>query len=798
MMQSFKTLSIIFLSLLTLTSFSQLLPPQADGKSCGIEHSNEMTFKNFPELKEKSNERLQEFNAFTQNQVLAKSAQVGNAIPVVFHLISACDNPFDFSLSELNDVLIEVNKDFNATNTHEYSQVIDPTFFSDHAAIGLVFRLAEIDPLGNPTDGVTRSHSYYSNQGSTYQVPLKEIIQWDPTQYLNVWIVENVSTSGYAQYPWTAEVYPELDGIVYSYDYVGENNIQQRPNILSHEIGHWLGLLHTWGDFTVEGSCPDPLAPTYCDCDDLIEDTPNNLGYISISCPSILENTCIDPVNDRPDNTFNFMDYACEVMFTHDQKTRMLDIIANDVAGRDNAVTVWNDDDVFMTGHPDWNKPKLMTDKMVYTESFEVAGSILESGFIELRDCASCTFSADVASHVSSTLPPHLEPGLIVEYEDPTTVKISFDVAITDYALEDATADVIFDLIFDVNAFTGVTTVSDVFNNAMVKGIKVDFIHNYPSIESSVFPSTIDYVVTNSEDGNYGGAGIPFVFEHASFYHYQNGFFMYSGSSFLIEVAVDQPGSLNVALLGAGEQQELLDYQPLTTGFWGGASELVLYNPGTYTAWLGQTGYVAIRITFPCGEHYYAWAEVSVTANDVTFLSSGINAYPNGIIETGQTELCIDNRTISDSHNLPSSLYIDATDWIESTSTIALGADITYDAGDYVELKSGFDVQDGAEFLAKLEGCECIPKIISLADLSLTDYCSYAYLLCNYHPNDNKEFELVEISTGTTSISFSTEHYTFVTLTPDTEYKFRVRKQCGDSGIYGGWSEYVSFKSCIE
>ncbi len=582
-----------------------------------------------------------------------------------------------------------------------------------------------------------------------------------------------------------------------SFDYVGEDNINNRPNILTHEIGHWLGLLHTWGDFTTSGSCADP-APTYCDCDDFIDDTPNCLGYNSLSCPSNLPNSCIDPVNDEPDNIYNFMDYACEVMFTNDQKTRMVQTVINGIADRDVVVTLASDPVVFMASNPDNNKAKLYVDRYVVSESFEQAGTISEKIIIELRDCPTCSFSSSINSSFSTSgLPTNISDEIEITLLNSNTAMVNFNVTLTDFADHDEGADINnFSMDFSQDAINGINATSEVFNNASIKGLKIDFIDNYPEVQTTTF-NPGDFVVQNIVDGDFEGAYMPFLNDYVGFYHYDGSFYMYSASSYQMEAAVTNDNSFNVKRFSGGELVNTASFKSLTPGIFNGANELIIYDANSYTDWLNQTGYVAVRVNMTCGEQLYVWVEISVTNDEIALHSIGINPYPNGALNAGQSETCIFDRNIGQSFNNNHEIHFKATHSITSSSTILSGANINYDAGNYILLENGFSVNQGASFQTILDGCICVPDIPILSDLSYDDYCTYGYLYCNFHAGNNKEFELHNLSTGSFEYFITIDHFQYVTLTPNNDYQFRVRTQCGTTGIFGGWSDYLSFSSCL-
>ena len=123
------------------------------------------------------------------------------------------------------------------------------------------------------TTGINRIQSELTYNGS--DIALKQLVQWDPTMYLNVWVVHSSdggNGSAFAFYPADVERSASIyDGVVSSYWAVGrtETAVWTHYKILTHEVGHWANLKHTWGDQSGNQSTAG------CGFDDAVEDTPN-------------------------------------------------------------------------------------------------------------------------------------------------------------------------------------------------------------------------------------------------------------------------------------------------------------------------------------------------------------------------------------------------------------------------------------------------------------------------------------------------------------------------------------------
>jgi hypothetical protein len=235
-------------------------------------------------------------------------------IPVVVHVIynNASQN---ISNDQIRSQIVVLNKDFRLKNS---DAAYIPAAFKDLAAdTRIEFRLATIDPSGLSTEGIIRKSTAVTAFGLNDHI--KSSINggddpWNRDQYLNIW-VGNLSggTMGYASVPGAA---PEKDGVVISYTAFGTTANVKAPfnkgRTTVHEVGHWLGLRHIWGD---------------ADCgDDRIEDTPPQAGPTR-GCPSGVIATCSS--GSAGNMYMNFMDFTndeCTNMFTHGQAGRMREL----------------------------------------------------------------------------------------------------------------------------------------------------------------------------------------------------------------------------------------------------------------------------------------------------------------------------------------------------------------------------------------------------------------------------------------------------------------------------------------
>ena len=195
--------------------------------------------------------------------------------------------------------------------------------------IGIEFCLAQVDPDGNPTNGITRFNGCISttfcNEGVSAgngqglsEVIFKNWVRWPNQQYYNIWIVPEIENNNggggiqaYAYFPTTSYV----DGIVQLYNATGtvgnRKSYTDENETLVHELGHTFALFHTFqSTFNCNGESNCLIQG------DRVCDTP----------PTPINSYCNWPACSGVQQVENYMDYTSEVckdLFTAGQRDRM-------------------------------------------------------------------------------------------------------------------------------------------------------------------------------------------------------------------------------------------------------------------------------------------------------------------------------------------------------------------------------------------------------------------------------------------------------------------------------------------
>ena len=310
-----------FLLSFCLTGFSLAATAQ---RTCGTENS--FIFQRlYPARYDSIEGRVKNFLAQQKSRPTGTLAV--RSIPIVVHVLynNNTTDPTYISDAKIISQINTLNQDFRRLNA-DWTNT-PSAFQAATADCEVRFCLASKDPGGNSTSGIIRKYTDSINfflKTSPKHNNTGGSDAWAANKYLNLWVVPRINNGsellGYATFPWQnagAE-----DGVVIRFNAFGSvAPVQTKYNLgrtSTHEIGHWLGLKHIWGD--------EPA----CAADDDVADTPpqadNNYG-----CQNF-------PLTDACSNGngvmfMNYMDYTddrCMFMFTAGQKARMYYYLIND------------------------------------------------------------------------------------------------------------------------------------------------------------------------------------------------------------------------------------------------------------------------------------------------------------------------------------------------------------------------------------------------------------------------------------------------------------------------------------
>jgi hypothetical protein len=307
-MRQFLPLPVLLL--INLTAIGQ--------RSCPFTEYKQQAVKADPALVN----RIEEIESFTRSRaqlrkitVFGEDQQVKGmspiTIPVVVHVV------YDNSAQNISDAQVvsqinALNRDYGKKNA-DTSAI--PSYYSSFSAdCGFRFALATVDSNGNATTGIVRKHtnvqSFDINDHIKYTSEGGDDA-WDRDRYLNIW-VGNL-TGGVLGYSSVVGGAKATDGVVVLYTAFGTTGTATAPFNLgrtaTHEIGHWLNLIHVWGD-------------AWCG-DDEVGDTPpqqqattGDPGGSIVSC------------NNAPYGNMymDYMDFTDDIgmhMFTYGQRDRM-------------------------------------------------------------------------------------------------------------------------------------------------------------------------------------------------------------------------------------------------------------------------------------------------------------------------------------------------------------------------------------------------------------------------------------------------------------------------------------------
>lgn len=295
---------------------------------CSFNEYEDALKKQFPKR-----ETTQEFEAWLapyvekakQERLTGKSQSGGViTIPVVVHVIHSGE-PYGTGANITDE---QVQSQITVMNQDYRKMAGTPGANSNPVGADTMiqFALAKVDLNGNPTNGINRVNLCAPSWSTTdINSTVKPTTIWDPTLYMNMWSVNFTDNTllGYAQFPSSSGL-PGLntngglattDGVVANYSTFGSTDFGNFPmnsgydkgRTMTHEVGHFLGLRHIWGD----SACGD----------DFCADTPTAHTANYTCNPNIA--SCTNPsVMEMVQNYMDYTNDTCMNIFTVNQKDR--------------------------------------------------------------------------------------------------------------------------------------------------------------------------------------------------------------------------------------------------------------------------------------------------------------------------------------------------------------------------------------------------------------------------------------------------------------------------------------------
>ena len=286
------TISLSFVGMTAVAAPAQARVADAECIETHDEHASDSARGGGPER----GADHRDVSAAEQKQITARAKELARAnggtaalaasIPVYVHVMAAKNGAGNVSDSQIAAQIDVLNKTFGGTESTSASNT------------GFSFYLAGTDRFFNDSWHKDKSSSTY-----------RKATRLGGANALNIWLVD-FAYLGIATFPWDYSRQPGIDGVRVNYASLPGGSIANYNlgETGTHEVGHWLGLYHTF-----QGGCTTT--------NDEVSDTPAQGGSTN-GCPEGAD-TCslpgLDPIH-------NYMDYSydtCYTMFTAGQTSRM-------------------------------------------------------------------------------------------------------------------------------------------------------------------------------------------------------------------------------------------------------------------------------------------------------------------------------------------------------------------------------------------------------------------------------------------------------------------------------------------
>ena len=350
--------TIFFFTILSLFITGQvtLVAQEVCGTHIGSLEEQMNKFPSFYQGLNENNIKLEERNSRLIKPLNSNNFNKSNTdkkiIPVVVHVIHNFGNE-NVTDAQIHEALSILNNNINGQDDDFLSRTPD-VFAAVAGSANIEFRLATIDPNGNPSSGINRIRSELTSEAEPRDL-VKTVSYWNSYQYLNIWVVKKFVAEanggtllGYAQFPNSGQM--STDGVAL----LAGQFTSSTSTTLTHEVGHWLGLRHVWGDAVCGddgvadtppqrysngfGDNPGPLPTT--------NSFPYHVGLQNLGCIA-------DSLNWAGEMFMNYMDYTSDAYCTMFSKGQVgifnetLDGLDGEIGYRE---YMWQEENLIATG----------------------------------------------------------------------------------------------------------------------------------------------------------------------------------------------------------------------------------------------------------------------------------------------------------------------------------------------------------------------------------------------------------------------------------------------------------------
>ncbi len=252
-------------------------------------------------------------------------------IPVVIHVIHNNTDNVIGGLENGNISDLQIQSQIKVLN-EDYRRKTGSKGFNNNPVgvdMRIEFFLATKDPQGKPSTGITRTFNSKENfDVFDDNTLLSSIAYWDSEKYLNIWVTSlKDNYLGFGEFPTgefngleIEEISEKIDGIMIDHTVFGNRTgtaskgVYSYGRTLTHEVGHWLGLLHIWGD-------------EFCG-DDYCKDTPaQEKGNLTTNCNLKYSFCSGEKTLNMSENFLDYSPDSCMSVFTIDQSRRVRAIL---------------------------------------------------------------------------------------------------------------------------------------------------------------------------------------------------------------------------------------------------------------------------------------------------------------------------------------------------------------------------------------------------------------------------------------------------------------------------------------